>query len=231
MAWSPADLTPYGWYDASDTATITDAGSGHCSQITNKSGGGPTLVQATDANRPITASHFINGLNTLNFLTSGSQALTAAAAAPPTTPFTDLWLVRPLSVNALRPFGDLQGGGTVQTYVNNPNYATAGTTAGWDSGRAAVAGEIASLIVVWNGASSAFYVNGVAQSGGTSTSVIDRVLLGAGGGIIPDYDFGERVIVAGVISAANRQNWEDYVNAKWKISRLTLPGMFDTRDL
>jgi hypothetical protein len=64
------DLTEYGvygWWDASDTATITDAGSGAVSQWNDKSSNGRHLSQATGADRPTTGASSVNGLNVITF--------------------------------------------------------------------------------------------------------------------------------------------------------------------
>lgn len=53
------------WYDASDLATITDAGSGAVSAWADKSGSGYTLTEAT--NRPTTGTRSQNGLNVIDF--------------------------------------------------------------------------------------------------------------------------------------------------------------------
>lgn len=55
------------WYDFSDTATITDAGGGAVSQVTDKSGTGRTIKQATGGARPTTGTRTINSLNVLDF--------------------------------------------------------------------------------------------------------------------------------------------------------------------
>lgn len=62
----PRDLqTMQAWYDFSDTSTITDAGGGAVSQVTDKSGKGHTISEAT--NRPTTGTRTLNGLNVLDF--------------------------------------------------------------------------------------------------------------------------------------------------------------------
>lgn len=59
---SPNPLgTVWAWWDFSDTTTITLDGSSKISQITDKSGGGHTLAQASASHRP--AETTINGLN------------------------------------------------------------------------------------------------------------------------------------------------------------------------
>lgn len=55
-----------GWWDASDTSTITSS-AGAVSQWDDKSGRGNHLVQATAANQPATGSATQNGLNIIRF--------------------------------------------------------------------------------------------------------------------------------------------------------------------
>ena len=65
-AFSPLDLSPVLWLDASDTSTITEVG-GAVSQWDDKSGNGNDVVQATAAAQPTTGVSTINGLNILTF--------------------------------------------------------------------------------------------------------------------------------------------------------------------
>jgi hypothetical protein len=68
--FSPLDLPDLvAWWDFSDTATIT-ASSGAVSAVTDKSGNGWDLAQATAANKPVTGTRTINSLNTLDFFAS-----------------------------------------------------------------------------------------------------------------------------------------------------------------
>lgn len=64
--FSPLDLAPALWLDASDTATIT-ASSGSVSQWSDKSGNGYAAVQATAAAQPTTGIVTQGGLNALSF--------------------------------------------------------------------------------------------------------------------------------------------------------------------
>lgn len=61
------------WWDASDAATITDAGGGAVSAWADKSGSGYNLTAAGTA-RPTTGTRTINGLNVLDF-DGGSDVL------------------------------------------------------------------------------------------------------------------------------------------------------------
>jgi hypothetical protein len=65
-AFSPLDLSPALWLDASDTATIT-ASSGAVSQWDDKSGNARHAVQATGSLQPTTGADTQNSLNVLTF--------------------------------------------------------------------------------------------------------------------------------------------------------------------
>ncbi len=62
-SWTPASLgsSLTGWFDASDTSTMTKDGSGYISQWNDKSGNGYNAIQMTAANQP----RYLNG--TVNF--------------------------------------------------------------------------------------------------------------------------------------------------------------------
>lgn len=64
----PSDLASLvGWWDAADISTLTDAGSGHCSQWNDKSANANHVTQTTDGRRPIITPNGLNGLTTLVF--------------------------------------------------------------------------------------------------------------------------------------------------------------------
>jgi hypothetical protein len=78
-AFSPLDLSPVAWYDASNTSSITESG-GSVSQINDLSGNGYHLTQATGANQPSTGTATINGRNVLVF--SGSNDFMSNTSIP-----------------------------------------------------------------------------------------------------------------------------------------------------
>lgn len=78
-SFSPADVAGLvAWYDAADTATITDAGSGAVSAWADKSSSGFNLSQGTAAARPTTGINTQNGRNVLTF--DGGDVLSGLAA-------------------------------------------------------------------------------------------------------------------------------------------------------
>lgn len=72
LPFSPADLNPQLWLDASDTSTITEAG-GAVSQWDNKGLLG-NFVQATAASQPTTGVSTQNGLNVIDFASDFLEA-------------------------------------------------------------------------------------------------------------------------------------------------------------
>jgi len=66
-AFSPLDLSPALWLDASDTSTITESG-GSVSQWNDKSGAARHVTQATGASQPATGTRTQNGLNVIDFV-------------------------------------------------------------------------------------------------------------------------------------------------------------------
>jgi len=77
--FTPLDLAPALWLDASDTATIT-AASGSVSQWDDKSGNGRNVTQGTAAAQPTTGAATLNGLNVLSF-DGGDRLISSVTSA------------------------------------------------------------------------------------------------------------------------------------------------------
>lgn len=75
--WTPANLSPVMWVDASDVATITSSG-GAVSSILNKGSLGGAFDQSTAGSKPTTGTRTQNGLNVLDF--DGGDALVSTLA-------------------------------------------------------------------------------------------------------------------------------------------------------
>ena len=65
-SFSPLDLSPSLWLDASDTSTITESG-GAVSQWNDKSFNGRNFTQGTGAQQPTTGTNTQNGFNVISF--------------------------------------------------------------------------------------------------------------------------------------------------------------------
>lgn len=84
-AWTPASLPSLvAWYDASDTATITESG-GSVSQWNDKSGNANHLVQGTGSAQPTTGTRTMNSRNVLDF--DGTSDFMTVTITP-SQPFT-----------------------------------------------------------------------------------------------------------------------------------------------
>ena len=75
--FSPLDLSPTLWLDASDATTITEdpVGSGSVSQWDDKSGNGYNLTQGTGSAQPKTGTATINSLNVIEYDGADTQFL------------------------------------------------------------------------------------------------------------------------------------------------------------
>ena len=65
--FSPADLSPALWLDASDTSTITISTGSSVSNWADKSGNGYDMEQLTSTNQPDSGTRTLNGLNVIDF--------------------------------------------------------------------------------------------------------------------------------------------------------------------
>jgi hypothetical protein len=66
-SFSPLDLSPALWLDASDESTLSGPGGGAVSQWSDKSGNGNNVIQNTSADQPKTGIRTLNGMNVLDF--------------------------------------------------------------------------------------------------------------------------------------------------------------------
>ena len=66
-SFSPLDLSPALWLDASDESTLSGPGGGAVSQWDDKSGNGNNLTQATASLQPTTGTNTVNGLNVVSY--------------------------------------------------------------------------------------------------------------------------------------------------------------------
>ena len=105
---SVTDLfSPIGWWDASDSSTITES-SGAVSNWANKGTGGSTydLTQATGTRQPLTGSNTQNGKNLLTFDGANDQMFVSSQIATVTHIFVaSRWSASGASATARRCCG------------------------------------------------------------------------------------------------------------------------------
>jgi uncharacterized repeat protein (TIGR02543 family) len=83
-SWTPVDLEAAVWFDASETATITEDG-GAVSKWSDKSGNDVNLEQGVSVHQPTTGQMTLNGLNVISFqgvTGAADQFLTASISIP-----------------------------------------------------------------------------------------------------------------------------------------------------
>lgn len=100
--WTPANLSPLVWFDASDAASITSSGgavSAWASQV-----GAYSAVQDAAAGKPTTGSTTINGLNVLAF--DGGDVLSCAAVDLSAADAVTVWVVGTVSGAGDRIFAE-----------------------------------------------------------------------------------------------------------------------------
>jgi len=224
--FSPLDLSPTLWLDASDTNTITEStpGSGVVSQWDDKSTNGNNFVQATGSFQPATGTRTINSLNVVDF--NGSTTFleinpSTFAAAQPFTIFavaehdTDVYS---------RIF--LQRGGTnvLFAFINTERtYSGAGLFVYGTTGDAPTGSPLL-LRYTFDGASSNGFIDGVQTvSGNFGTNEFETgrvVRIGAyeSGVQALDGAVGEIFLVQGTLTAQQISDTETYLADKWGIT-------------
>lgn len=230
--WTPSDITTAAWYDASDSATITESG-GAVSQWNDKSGNGNHAVQDNGTRQPVTNSQTIGGLNAVDFL--GGDWLSASGAS-----------LNMLPTGGCNVFAVTRTTGGVVCYSGNSTQVrTYGfkNLVSYGSGSTTVAtsttdiGGVSSLLTGIGTESpntTLIRVNGTQEDtqavyddfggaetftlgtdeAGTSTTQITRSMIG---------QIGELVLVSGVISDSDRDLVEGYLAHKWGLEA-NLPG-------
>jgi hypothetical protein len=221
--FSPLDLSPTLWLDASDETTITESG-GAVSQWDDKSGNGYNVVQATAANQPTTGTRTLNSLNTIEFVNADWMKTTAGVTlAQPffvfavcqwdtsgrvgpylMSGYNDLnMVISLLNTDDLR----YRGGATSVTISNNVGLDAPHIVGG-----------------LWNGASSVFRLDGATSAQTVGTTSTELVAIGAAGPDVGasvawlDGFIAELIVVDGTLTAQQISDTETYLADKWGIT-------------
>lgn len=214
VAWTPASLSGLtAWYKGD--AGVTDDGSGNVTAWADQSGNGYTLSPPVTF-KPTTGVDTINGINALKFVSASSQALKNASFATLSSPYT-IYGVANYSGTNVRTL--VSGNGiNVQARVDSGvplMYAGAPISGG------SVNTSNHQYVYVFNGASSACYVDGTSVMSGNpgTNSLQSNLWVGArGNGTDGDFfwngDIGEIVVQSGAASSTDRSNWNTYC-ARW----------------
>jgi hypothetical protein len=225
--WTPADITTAAWYDASDVATITEAG-GAVSQWDDKSGNMLHVTQGTASLQPTTGAD-INGLNAIDF--TGDRMETASNPFGAT--INDAFVIAVQEVDAVT--NDTLFSLTGLESVNSTRWqahAPWGTgTLFFDCGGISAPnrlqasyGVIAGSIVIVSFYCSTtdnvqqVYKNGtslVADSTGHAVNTVGNIMVGGTEARQQDTTIGEFIIINGTVVTNTRQTLEGYLAWKW----------------
>lgn len=220
-AFSPLSLSPFLWLDASDTATITNAGAGAVSQWNDKSGNARHMTQGTSGNRPLTGTTTQNSKNVIVFDGTDDFLATGDLTLPQPASF---YIVAEVTTNTASDTS-LMAGGNFAYY-----FARTASTYFWKSYSGAnlnssTANDLAvhQFTVLHNGASGDIRLDGASiASGNTSTAS----LTGAAGHVLtvgaapaaaqPFTGFvAEMLAFSSSLASSDQLNLEAYLKAKW----------------
>lgn len=208
----------YGWYDASDSATLT--GSPNLTTWADKGSGAKNLTNASSS--PSNGTRTVNGLNVIDFA-SGANRIMASANYSLSQPITYFVVVvcdlatgtGTLNASIIRdPTGSQP---SIMVYSSG-----AANTRAWAyyagsvrQGSVAMDNSAHVISAVFNGASSGLWVDGASAStsnpgAGTVTNGLQLASSSAFDGAI-----GEVLVYSSALGTSDRQSVESYLKAKW----------------
>ena len=231
---SPLDFEALAaWYDAADTDTITDAGSGAVSEWNDKSGNSKHLTQGTAGSRPTTGTTTIGGLNSLlfgvDFMTNASITLGAFTVFAVTSHVGAgttqiLWEHSANSASNDGAYTNANLDATVNVRRGGTRSAK-NAASNWLGASAAISvhywsGTHAAHAVRKNGAPVSISSTGGHESDAGTAEVTAALSVGArSGGSLPYAGrLGELVFVNAALSTAQIQAEEARLAAKWGIT-------------
>jgi hypothetical protein len=219
--FSPSDLSPTLWLDASDTDTISDT-AGAVDTWSDESGNGYDLTQATAAYRPKTGTATINSLNVLEFDTANGQQHLKNATFPLIGNDYDMFIV--LQVNPADLDYVLFSSGNKNGVVGRALSGSASTAIASDTtysslhvDSALFTGTTVGQLWTATATGSPIVVRGTQLSGGTYDGFsVSRVATDPG---FSDGTVVCEVIVANYpLTAQQISDTETYLAAKWGIT-------------
>lgn len=206
------------WFDASDTASITDAGAGAVSQWNDKSGNGLHLTQGTGANRPTTGTRTLNSKNVVDFDGTNDVLITA-----------DFTQAQPVTVFAVAAEDVTTAG--AQQVVGNGNvtptlFSQFSTTYRYFAGTLQSGSGLSVdtnphiWVGVFNGVSSSLRIDGTPVStGNPGANGWSTKPLRIGASFTPDSWFNgivaEVIVYPSALSGGDLAAVEAYLDAKW----------------
>ena len=223
--WTPALITTSGWWDCSDTGTITPPGSGRVSQVNDKSGNSRHLVQATESEQFLTGSRTLNGLNVLD----GDGDRFMEVSSFPVASSGDLMVIAMATLDVINSVSDcvycmdaasadwqLESNHASQFNgrLNNSSFTSAlsgGPFAGPSSYGTVFNYTAGTAKVFIDGIERASYSSYTTKVG---ASQLLQIFANRTGAFNPDGAFAE-LIVLDAVDTTTRQLIEGYINWKW----------------
>ena len=224
---SPNPLgTLWAWWDFSDTTTISLDGSGKIQQILDKTGNGHNAVQTVAAQRPSQST--LNALNCGLFASASQTFLVASgwtSALPQPFTIALVWTQTIASSANYQP-GPIGGSPSPPPAILFDNFNNTSLVMEQGAGSILVAKAAPytqqQATLVFNGAASAFRLNGVSQAGAVDGDTMTNFALGtshapSSNTIVQEMDgkLAEILVYNSALTAAQLAAVESYLKAKW----------------
>jgi hypothetical protein len=232
VLWTPAQITTNGWWDASDSVTITQVG-GKVSQWNDKSANGNNASQGTGAKQPSTGVATIGGLNatilsvtdapSLNFDSDGGLMMFMVAVSRGFNDqgsFANVFFTKGQPVGSAAHFGIIMANNSATMQIHSA--VQGGLTVSTAHTIATNVPFIASSKRInsthWG------YLNGSDAKSNIKVAPLlsDTNTFGFGGdgtaSRYGDIDIGEVILIGGVPNDTNRQKVEGYLAWKWGLN-------------
>lgn len=223
--FDPLSLSPALWLDASDTSTIT-ASSGAVSQWNDKSGNGRNVSQGTAANQPTTGAVTQNGLNVLSF--DGGDFMTGTNGVTGNVNLTVFAVAKITDGGTTRAIAFL-GSTTTNNGLGFGYHRPSDTYTAFIWGAANESRQSSPTLGVFRqfavtkiaSGNLQLYINGVGQTAVASvtTNLSNSMQIGrAAASTLPfQGQLAELICYPSVLSAADMQQVDTYLNAKWAV--------------
>lgn len=207
----------YGWYDASDAATLT--GSPNLTGWADKGSGAKNLTNSSSS--PSNGTRTVNGLNVIDFV-SGTNRIMASANYSLSQPVTYFVVVvcdlatgtGTLNASVIRdPTGSQP---SVLVYSSGAANTRAWTYyAGSIRQGSAMDNNPHVVTAIFNGASSGLWVDGssVSTAGPGAGTVTNGIQLGSSSSF--DGAIGEVLLYSSALGTSDREAVESYLRTKW----------------
>lgn len=173
--WTPSQISTVFWYDASDISKITATGN-QVTQVLDKSGNNRTLTRATGQTGPSTGTRTLNGLNVFEWTSNNCLERVGFTHNQSTTPLNVAMIMQVDTTAATQLFflagtTSVTAGQRMSCRITTSNSweIIGGSNAGANQqmgGGAAVKDQPYILIPKFNGATSAWRVNGTQTNTG-----------------------------------------------------------------